>query len=317
MAVRASSALMQALSVELPTLAEISALLGNDRFEELERKIKDAEQAFARDAAYERGLVGLYEEIGRCDAKLAEKLDKWVNERPTYMSLTARGVYEVCRGYRLRGDKFANETPAESFKQMDAAFAKATPDLEKAVAQNPKFIPAYIALLEIAQSSGSSAGARAIEKRATAAIPGTYYVRHTYLTILQPRRGGSYSEMEVYEGSLADAAAENPRIWSLRGESWADRGKTAWENYQGADAVKFYSKALEFGDRLEFLKARGSLYINLGQYDSALRDREHYREYDSKDEEVNQDIACLKSVDTIQNCWGSSGDNSIGVLKQN
>jgi hypothetical protein len=172
-------------------------------------------------------------------------------------------------------------------------------------------VAAYISLLQIAQASGSTEQAKAIEMRATVAVPTTYYVRHVYLTALQPRWGGSYEEMQQYEAGLNDAARTNPRIWSLKGDSWGERGRSAWQQHEEMDAISYYTTALQFGDRLEFLKARASLYINTRQYELALKDLVHYRAYDPTNDEVNQDTACMLSMHAGRPCAPASKSNGV------
>lgn len=62
--------------------------------------------------------------------------------------------------------------------------------------------------------------------------------------------------MKAYVDTLDDAARLNPRIWSLKGEEADERADVALRQGDYAGAVKFYTKALQFGGRASFLRGR-------------------------------------------------------------
>ena len=310
-AARASEALKAALKLECFCGKEVTKLLLEQRFEEFESRSTRYEHQFELEPLWEKPLSKLYSGIDGGNAELREKLDKWVQLRPSYMAYTARGAYEVNLAYEQRGSRYIQETPAENLAKMSASLAKAQEDLDRALAANAAFVPAYIELLAVAQAMGDVESAAAIEKRATSRVPTTYYVRYSYLVNLRPRWGGSYELMTAYEEGLTSAARLNPRIWSLKGESWAERGYTARLDRDERGAIKFYTKALEYGDRLEFLKARGTLYLDSHQYDLALKDFTRFREYDATDDEVNRDTRCVVELRSGRPC--ESGGGSPGA----
>jgi tetratricopeptide (TPR) repeat protein len=267
-AARASQALMEALRLDTPTVKELTDLLRDEDFVEFEHRTQRYERQFASDPLWESPLCKLYFGIDGSNSKLRVSLDKWVKTRPSYISFAARGAYETSLAYQQRGARYIQNTPPDNIAQMEVTMATARDDLEKALVLNPKFVPAYVALLQVAQAVAGRDAATAIEKRATREVPTTYYVRQMYLRNLRPRWGGSYEAMETYEATLTDAAKLNARIWSLKGESWGERGYTAQAEGDTEGAIGYYTRALQYGDRLEFLKARGTQYFAAHQYDS-------------------------------------------------
>jgi tetratricopeptide (TPR) repeat protein len=301
-AARASQALMEALRLDTPTIKEVTDLLADEDFIGFEHRIQRYEREFASNPLSESPLYKLYSVIDGGNAGIQKSLDKWVKTRPSYISFAARGTYETNLGYRQRGTRNIESTSPEVIAQMEATMAAARDDLERALALNPKFVPAYIALLQVAQAVAGPDAATAIERRATREVPDTYYVRQMYLRTLRPRWGGSYEAMQAYEGKLDDAAKLNPRIWSLKGESWGERGYTAQADGDTAGAIRYYTRALLYGDRLEFLKARGTQYFAARQYDLALKDFNRYREYYARDDQIDRYAECSEALRNGRPC---------------
>jgi tetratricopeptide (TPR) repeat protein len=296
MAQRATESLRAARTLDVPKSEEVTTLILQERFAEFERRSKIYEARFAQDPVYESPLIKLYDALERGNNKVLEELDKWVGSRPSYISYGARGVWKQRRGYWLRGGEFVERTPPESFASMRRLHEQARRDLSIALEMNAKFAPAYNSLIRIERASGSRKSAKMILATAVRQIPQTYYVRFEYLQALTPRWGGSYKRMQIYTDDLDKKAVANPRIWSLKGEAFADRGVNAWNASDYEAAVRHYTTALSYGDRMEFLKDRGYVYMGLGQNDLALADLVRYRQYDRNNAEVNQYISRLTST---------------------
>ena len=298
----ASQALLAAQQLDLPATDEVTALIAGQHFADFEERSRRYENAFTTDPAYESPLQKLYAAICASDPEVAAALDKWVHERPSYRSYAARGIYEMNLGYRQRGEKFIKDTPAGDLRRMEQSFGRARVDLTAALKLNPKFTPAYTALILIAQGNGERDEAQRVERQATREVPSTYYVRYTYIMTLRPEWGGSYAAMRAYAASVNGAARLNPRIWSLQGDEWSQRGKHAWQQGDERRAVEYYSNALLYGDRLEFLENRGFLYVNTRQYELALRDFDRYREYSTSNQRVNDYTQCIEDYRAGRGC---------------
>ena len=298
MAQRASAELKAVLSLETRPWQEIKALIEDERFAEFEDLSRNYEERFKTDPKYESPLTKLYTSLNVGDDLLFEKkLNKWVATRPSYISYGARGVYREYRGYRARGGNFVRDTPDAQIARMREFHRQAVPDLLAALKDNSRFVPAYVSLIAINRAAGDTLSAEKVLNEAVRWVPETYYVRHAYLKALHPKWGGNYSMMQAYANSLDQAVRLNPRIWSLRAEVPAELGYSAWLSQDYPEAIKYYTEALRFGDRLEFLKNRGRIFMTTKQYAAARRDFARYLDYSKSDADVHR---WMKSLDEMK-----------------
>lgn len=296
MAAAASKGLMAALGHEVSVSISPTSLIETGKFEELETASKAYETAFKLDPLAEASLMKLYVDICQCRSPaldLLVQLDRWVATRPSYMSLAARGMYFAQLGYAQRGGDLIRNTPPSQIAAMKASHERALRDLDAALRLNPKFVPSYLALMQVHQASGSLDQAAAAVAAATKEIPRTYYVRAYYLRALRPKWGGSFASMKAYADTLDEAARLNPRIWSLKGEEAGERADVALRQGDYAGAVKYYTQALEFGDRASFLKGRSQAYQGMGEFRLALDDLQKYQTYNKDNKEINADVERL------------------------
>jgi len=297
MAQRASSALKAALSLELRPPEEIRALILQERFAEFEALSKQYEEKFKTQPKYESALIKLYSALNSADPSLLAKLDAWVAKRPSYISFGARGTYKTARGYAARGTAYLRETPASNIARMKQLHFEAIPDLLAAVKENSRFAPAYVALIDITRGAGNAMIAEKAHAEGVQWVPESYYIRYAYMVGLRPRWGGDYSLMQSYTDGLEQAARLNPRVWSLKGEIAAQLGHSAWLSDDYPEAIKHYTEALRFGDRLAFLKSRGKIFMTMKDYAAARNDFTRYLAYSKSDPEV---IGLLNRLDGMK-----------------
>lgn len=167
-----------------------NSLIEAGKFEELETASKAYEAAFKLDSLAESNLMKLYMDIRQCRSPgrdLLPQLDRWVETRPSYMSLAARGTYFAELGYMQGGGELIPNTPPSQLAAMRASHERALRDLEAALRLNPKFVPTYIALMKVHHATGSLEQAAAAVGAATKEIPKTYYIRGHYLRTLRPK----------------------------------------------------------------------------------------------------------------------------------
>ena len=300
---QATQALIEARS--LGAVPQFRQLISEDKFEAANALSRQYEQAFLKNVAYESPLVKMYGDLGVQDESLLPHLNKWVETRPSYASYSARASYYVYKGFQIRGEDSARNTPPEQMRRMNELHALGRQDLKKALAENAKFVPTYMALLDIERASGNREDAAALTAQAVSAVPSTYYIRSAYLAALQPRWCGSHEEMADYANSQAYAAKLNPRVWSLQSNMFADKGSQARLDRDYVRGIEYYTKALEYGDRLEFLDARASMYQSRRQYDKALADLQRMMAIDSSDGSLRIRIVCVSAMSTGHVCFGN------------
>jgi len=275
--------------------SQVRALILQKRFAEFEALSRQYEEKFRTEPKYESALVKLYGALNSND-DLLPQLDAWVATRPSYASHAARGIYRMHRGNHVRGGEYARDTPPEKMQSMLKLHRQAIPDLLAALRENGRLTPAYVALISIQSATGDTQSAERTLNEAVRRMPETYYVRFAYLSALHPRWGGDYSLMQTYAATLDAAAVRNPRIWSLNAEVAAELGHSASDSRDYAQAIRYYSEALRYGDRLAFLKERGRLYWTVGDCARAQADFARYLEYSPSDAEVRGWMKRLSSV---------------------
>jgi tetratricopeptide (TPR) repeat protein len=294
---RASSELKAALSLQVPDPREVRAFILEGRFTEFEALSTAYEEKFRSDPRYEAALQKLYNALDSDDERMMRSLNTWVSTRRSHMSLGARGIFKTSFGYRARGTDYSRNTPEAQMQRMAQLHQEAISDLLAALKENARFTPAYVAVIRINRARGDTRSAERALHEATRWVPETYYVRHAYLRALEPKWGGDYSLMQAYVATLDEAAKVNPRIWSLKAEVPAALGDSAWHSKDYAQAIRYYTEALRFGDRLEFLKSRGKLFWTTREYGRAKADFAKYLEYNDSDAEVR---GYAKSLEAVQ-----------------
>ena len=290
---------------------EITDWIRQERFEEVEAKSKEFEAAFAQDPLHENTLYILYRNLDSKNEALAATLDKWVQARPSYMSLTARGQYKMSRGYDARGTTYFKDVPEDKVAIMLKLHEEARQDLNKALAQNRAFLPAYCALIKVEMAAGNADVMEHLQAEGVKRNPKTYYLRSIYLETLTPRWGGSYELMDQYTRDCRKLAALNPRIWSLKGENPADKAQVAWAANDYNLAIKYYSEALSYGDNPGYLKSRGQLYIEIKNYEAALQDLLQFQIYGQYlNKEVN--YLTVQAITALKKEAGATGSKKGG-----
>lgn len=298
MALRASNSLKTALALGSPDTQRITLMILNKKFKEFEELSKSYEEGFSKNPLFETPLRKLYDAIyaeGAYRTDISRALDVWVETRPTYMSFAARGIFKANLGISARGYNYIANTSPKRITMMKQFHGEAMPDLLRAIKENPKFTPSYVSLLNILRASGDFSEAEKVEQLGINAVPNSFYIRYAFIQILTPRWGGSYSQMHKYIDSMRKDDFSNPRNWSLKGEVDAEKGLSAMLANQYESAIKFYTKALSYGDRCDHLKSRAYSYSQLKKYRLALDDYLHCKEIDKNDKSFDSTIEQLKS----------------------
>lgn len=248
-----------------------------DKVEDKKAKEIDA-QLDAILAAYYAGQVpegalrlAYYANFDYSAAVVESMIDSWLQQSPdSAHALVARGIHRVARAQEFRGKMFYRDTPIEAIDKMAREAELARTDLERALAQNPRILPAYEALVDVARFSGDGAlGADALQ-RALKVDPKNYYVRKRYAAMLEPRWGGSWEQMDRVASDAAPYLDRNPRLVLLRTLALASRG---WPPYHAKDfprALELYERGIVEGPDWENLLTGGTSALRSGQHIRAV-----------------------------------------------
>lgn len=215
----------------------------------------------ALQAAYESGKIddktlfyayGPLEDLD--DAKYQVIFTDWIAKQPkSYPARFLYSYYLVNVAWKARGTKFASKTSETQFSSFATLLDRAMTENEKLLAAKLTAKPIIslmnkLRILRAGSSLGMSraeilSAAQATLAQANAMDPGNMLARTNYMTILSPRWGGTYQEMQAY-AKAARAEKISPQLAdyldSRIPEEIGDRFY-AQENYE--KALPYYYQA--------------------------------------------------------------------------
>lgn len=251
-------------------------LLKAGQFSEAEQLFKRREKEWADDPVMAISFDNLLYATDVRDPGYLDVLDRWVAERPSYLSFTVRGNQRLARGYELRGTASISETTERSLLLMQVMHRNAVSDFREAIALKPDFAAPYTGIVSAMKANdGSSLDMLGVLGQITQKRPYNFSTREAYLFALTPRWGGSIEQMQGFVESLDPYVRGNSQLWLLRGYVYKEIGnillqqKTETSAQQALDA---FNEALSFGTSVQFLYGRGWAHTQLKMYDAAMVD---------------------------------------------
>ncbi len=296
-----NSALKRSFSLGYPQQVELENMLAQHKFAALDTMFKSRIGVYRNDAQYESYVMAGFDQFSP-HFKISEKdLDVWVETTGSATAYTARGVYKALQKLiaNMWGSKYANGKPLtkdelEKVRLLDRSAIK---DLQAALDKDPAYTPAYVWLIKTARGTDMQIDTQQLMTRLNKLDKQSFAARAEYMISLKPRWGGSYEKMAAYAREAITYADLNPRLWSLQGEVAADQGESFFAAGRCDAAIERYTAALQYGDRIEWLKKRAECYDRLQKKDWAAADYERVRFYDVYDRAIRYRSAHLKLSD--------------------
>ena len=190
---------------------------------------------------------------------LKRSIDQWHAQAPASAhAFTARGMYWVATAQQARGEDTIGNTPAQNLADMRKSLDLAQRDLEKAISINPRIMPAYSALIDVARLSGKRDLAERTIRQATQIDPATFFPRAYLSDMYEPRWGGSFEAMDRLAADAMPLADQNPRLIDLKVTALAARGLPFHWAHDYASALREFEKGLAEGP--------DKFYLDLAQY---------------------------------------------------
>lgn len=278
-AIAQAKALHTAMSHQRPDMARFKGLLESGDYRAAERFIQDLHDRTMRDISWED-----YYNVALFDATPKQGFNErlmtnWVDATGSAIAYLARGVHLTMASFEARGTKYAAQTNAAQFEEQARLAIKARRDLERALAMNNRFLPAYSALIQLDTAPSVQTDKRQLLTDAISVAPGTFLVRGAYMHTLLPRWGGSYLQMERLIEASMRYLDHNPRLWALNGAVYGDKADRAWDRKDASKGIELYTKALSFGIDRDWLTYRADLLARTGKRDEARQDIETLLEY--------------------------------------
>lgn len=253
--------------------ASLRLLLAQARYDELEATLEQFRAASLWNIEQgEPRLIHAYKAFGLDDIVVREQVEEWLEARPrSYQARTARAYSDLEMGMVARGGKWARETSDEQFRLMRRFLKSGEHEARQALKLQPRNIAPHRILVIIGKHSGSDRFAQSV-KEALEAFPESHNLRANAMDGMEPKWHGSYELMERFAEASQQYADRNPALKSLLGDPWTARGDALRFEKRYDEAIEMYTKALEFGEELDFLSDRSLAARRARRYDLAIRD---------------------------------------------
>lgn len=209
----------------IPTLADIGAMVDRGDVDGLERAMETLQRRHFSKDDYSEAIHEVFNyRIGDSD-EAARVTRKWLESAPdsAYANL-AYASYLADAARSARGERYVADTSREALRRMSELATRAIPYFLKALAVNPRLMPAYTGLIGIAMvDSQGDVEARAFAA-AEKADPACTELANVHMRSLQPRWGGSYEQMLAYAKALSAHVAQRPQLAVYLAQPFSDRG---------------------------------------------------------------------------------------------
>lgn len=250
---------------------QFMAMLKARKFRELDEAFVSVIQRYQADPLTENQMDVASRAFNRAGADLQPLLDAWIAEMPrSYAALLARGVFYSAVGWSKRGTCLAGETSCNQFAAMREYHAKASKDLDAALALNPRLMHALIYKMDIAMAAGDRAANQKLYGQALQLNPLSLTARFWRMTALLPRWGGSMKELQAEIAAARPHYAKNPALKVLEGKVALERGDDAFFADDFPAAVRLYGEALRSGSHPFYHRKRAEAMMKIdAQFTSA------------------------------------------------
>lgn len=250
------SALSPVASVAEEKTALLEMLKAGD-YEKLEAATIELQSEFENGELSEIELRNTYRQFYDLNRQTLQNLDEWKRKYPdSYSAHLIKGTFLKRMGFKIRGENYISQTPKQSIDTMKQYHEEAENELLASLKLTKKPLLSIFHLLDICKARGDRTTALALEKSANEMLSDNTLVRNRYFTSLAPRWGGSYEEMRDFIAKTKAEGVSDVVIMQLEAVMYDDMGATLYEFGKRSDAMEYFLKALELGQRVggEFRK---------------------------------------------------------------
>jgi len=244
------------LAGETITLAVVADHIGRGAYAALETLYRrDLERHFSKDN-FSEVIHRDFESFDASDRANA-LTQQWIDNAPeSPFANAARGEYLRAVARKVRGDKWAQETPAENMERMSDHIGMALHFYGKALRIEPRLLAVHASLVHVATLDKRSALRERAFARGQAIDPSCQYLSMRYMAGLQPRWGGSLGAMREYAVQLAAYVPTRPLLALNIVMPAYEQGRILAEEKRYAEAVNVFepaSKLAPYPELFEYL----------------------------------------------------------------
>lgn len=255
-----------------PDSLKLISLLHSKEYGKLNSMLLKRQAAYEKNITEEINFALAIDAFANADPTHDALMSEWIAQYPdNHLPYLVRGVYYGDLGYAWRSTESSRDTSDEQFAKMTFYHEKAHLDLKKSIKIKPTSI-AYSTLIDLSSSGRGGKSREEVLRDGIAVLPASYEIRKSYLFKLMPRWGGSYEEIDAFLDDTRQHLETNPALKPLLGFKDYVIGYNLQSSDQYKEALTHYSNALRFGEKEWILKQRGTTYLQLEDYENALKD---------------------------------------------
>lgn len=248
-------------------------------YDELNESLDQLQRAYEKDPTREQAVVEAFRLFTLPDDE--SNLNAWVDHDPSsYQPFVARAEYNMKSTWRARGTKWARETSARQFRQMEWWLEETSADVDAALSLNERAVSAHAVLITIHMARGEDLEEAAAFENARDTLPNSLHLYLTYAHANRPRWGGSYEVMERIAEEGIQRNPDDPRFNAVMGLLYHDQAEMLSYDNRDSQAVEVYTEALDLADTAQAREARSRSYLALYDTPAALRDVDRAIELD-------------------------------------
>lgn len=184
------------------------------------------------------------------DSGTTEAIDAWLSQVPhSAHAHTAAAIHHASVAWGHRGVAFYHQIPPENIRKMKAEVVLAEKAAQRAIEIDPRSLPAYAVLVDVARIGGSDEAADRAFEAGLRQRPDSYRLRLARMSTLEPKWGGSQPELDALAEQAQKYAASNPRLTALLTDAKANRALEACpeDGLACPEAAEQYFLAFEHG----------------------------------------------------------------------
>ncbi|MBE2212147.1 MAG: DUF4034 domain-containing protein [Xanthomonadaceae bacterium] len=249
-------------SVGIYTLDWLESLLSQGDLAAINAALnKRLELHFKPEPGFHEAIHFLFDKI-EADDRSDALTSRWLRAAPDdAYALLARATFYRKEAWKARGARYAAKTPASQMSRMSELAERSVPLYRKAIAINPRLMPAYEGMLNVATADSLDAVAEEAIKGAQKQDPACPAIARERMRAMQPRWGGSYEAMDAYATELDRLTVSRPLLALYVGAPFADASDMAGDQ-EGREAeelaVKLSQEAIRRGSNLTDLSDAAS-----------------------------------------------------------
>lgn len=237
-------------------------------FQTLEATFTDYQMRHERTEDQSEIIHRAFEQISTEHA--GELTAAWLAHSPeNVFAITARAEYLRTMAWKARGARYSADTPKAQMNVMSAIVQQAIPLYQKAIKLDPKLLPAYIGLLNIAMADSEELIERRAKEQGLQADPECAELMRTILTSLKPRWGGDYNQMlQFTEKTVKPSTKNRPLNGQYMATIFEDIIDTySTKNSDDSNLMHAISEGLKYGANEDLMDEAEGIYEKIERYD--------------------------------------------------